>query len=100
MNDSEKRRKHLLEQTRARYRDDRDPPAVHPRYKSSYDRLYLDEPQERHSTFGIRVVLCLLLFAAFVTMDVKKQEFLHINTQRIVQEITSDFDAVEVWKNL
>lgn len=100
MNDSEKRRKQLLEQTRARYSDYRDPPAVHPRYKSSYNRLYSDEPEEGYSTFGIRVFLCLLLFAAFVAMDVKKQEIMHVDSQRIVQEITTDFDVAEVWKNL
>lgn len=100
MNDSEKRRKKLLEQTRARYSDFYDPPAVHPRYKSAYNRLYVDEPEEGYSTFGIRMFLCLLLFSAFVAMDVKKQEIMHVDSQRIVQEITTDFDVAEVWKNL
>ncbi|MGN1166767.1 MAG: hypothetical protein ACI4S2_10125 [Lachnospiraceae bacterium] len=100
MNDSEKRRKQLLEETRARYSDYREPPAVHPRYRNSYNRLYREDAEEEYSTFGIRAFLCLLLFVAFVTMDIKKQEILHVDTQRIVQEITTDLDVAEVWKNL
>ncbi len=51
-------------------------------------------------TFGARVFLCLLLFAAFVTMDMKKQEVFHVDSERIVKEITTDMDVAEVWKNL
>lgn len=99
-NDSERRRRELLEQTRQRYSDRFTPPAVHPRYSSSYNRLYGEEGAGSESTFGARVFLCLLLFVAFVTMDMKKQEVFHVDSQRIVNEITTDLDVAEVWKNL
>ncbi len=101
MNSAEKRRKQLLEETRRLYRDRRDLPAVHPRYGSAYSRLYEDE-EDRYpaGTFGIRVFLCLLLFAAFVTMDRQKYEVFHMDSSQIVQEITADLDVAEVWENL
>lgn len=100
MNDSERRRRELLEQTRQLYSDRFSPPAIHPRYSGSYNRLYGEEGEESSGTFGARVFLCLLLFAAFVTMDMKKQEIFHVNSERIVKEITTDLDVAEVWKNL
>ena len=45
-------------------------------------------------------VLCLLLFAAFVPMDKNKSEVMHVDSSRIVDEITTDLDVVEVWKEL
>ena len=69
MNDSEKRRRQLLEETRSLYSDRNSPPAVHPRYKFAYARLYGDEEEMAPGTFGLRLFLCFMLFAAFVAMD-------------------------------
>ena len=65
-----------------------------------HNRLYGGEGEENVSTLGARVFVCLLLFAAFVTMDMKKQEVFHVSSDRIVKEITTDLDVAEVWKNL
>ncbi len=103
MNSSEKRRKELLEQTRRRYRDSYDPPAVHPRYGAVYGHLYGRNEEEPvpAGTFGIRVFLCMLLFAAFVTMDKQNYKVLDkVDSRRIVKEITTDLDVAEVWKKL
>lgn len=100
MNDSERRRRQLLKETRERYSDRTAPPAVHPRYRSSYMGIYGGEEEEPASTFGARVLICLLLFAAFVTMDLKDQEVFHMDSDRIVKEITTDLDVAEVWKSL
>ena len=101
-NDSERRRRELLEQTRQLYSDRFNPPAIHPRYSGSYNRIYGEEGEGNGNggTFGARGFLCLLLFAAFVTMDMKKQEVFHVDSERIVKEITTDMDVAEVWKNL
>ena len=69
MNDSEKRRRQLLEETRSLYSDRNSPPAVHPRYKFAYARLYGSEDEMAPGTFGLRLFLCFMLFAAFVAMD-------------------------------
>ena len=101
VNDSEKRRQRLLEQTRELYGEKRTIPAVHPRYGAAYRQIYSDEQQPiPPSSFGIRLFLCLLLFAAFVSMDKNKSEVMHVDSSRIVDEITTDLDVVEVWKEL
>ena len=105
MNASEKRRKELLERTRGLYSDRRDPPAVHPRFGSVYGRLYgNDEEQASAGTFGVRLFLCLLLFAAFVTMDKQDYEVFKMDSKAIVQEIGADMNiketVAEVWNNL
>ena len=55
MNESEKRRKKLLEETRSLYSDWRTPPAVHPRYRAAYRRLYPGEETEEGSA-GMQIV--------------------------------------------
>lgn len=102
MNSSEKRRKDLLEQTRRLYSDRREPPAVHPRYGSVYHGLYGSDSEESTpaGTFGVRLFLAFLLFAGFVTMDRQEYKVFHVNSDRIVQEIETDLDVAEVWKNL
>lgn len=100
MNDSEKRRRQLLEETRSLYNDRNSPPAVHPRYKFAYARLYEDEEEMAPGTFGLRLFLCFMLFAAFVAMDNNGITVKSVSSDRIVQEITTDLDVAEVWKNL
>lgn len=100
MNDSEKRRRQLLEQTRELYNERRTVPAVHPRYKAAYQEIYDEEQAGMPGTFGIRLFLCLLLFAAFVSMDKNGNEVMQVDSTRIVDEITSDIDIAEVWKEL
>lgn len=101
MNSSEKRRQQLLEQTRNMYSDRRSSPAIHPRYRNAYGYLYGhdDEPVSA-GTLGIRTFLCVLLFAAFVTMDKQDRKVFHVSSDQIVNEITSDLDIAEVWKEL
>lgn len=101
MNDSEKRRQRLLEQTRELYGERRTIPAVHPRYGAAYRQIYSDEQAGLPpSSFGIRLFLCLLLFAAFVSIDKNQGEVMHVSSSRIVDEITTDLDVAEVWKEL
>lgn len=100
MNDSERRRIKLLEQTRSMYSDRRLPPAIHPRYGGAYHKLYGGDDEMAPGTFGIRLFLCFMLFAAFVTMDNNQMKFKNVSSDRIVQEIAVDMDVQEVWKNL
>ena len=53
MNDAERRRQELLEQTRALYNDRRTIPAVHPRYANAYHYLY-GKSQEDIITIPLR----------------------------------------------
>lgn len=101
MNSTEKRRKQLLEQTRNMYSDKRNIPVIHPRYGSTYGYLYgREEGEERPETLGIRFILCLMLFAAFISMDKQEREVFHMDSGKIVEEITTNLDIAEVWKEL
>lgn len=90
MNETEKRRKRLLEQTRKQYGDSRVTPAVHPRYSGVYASLYKSEETERSDGFGIRLFIAILLFAAFVAMDYSKEKVGTVSSGQIVEEITKD----------
>jgi len=41
-----------------------------------------------------------MLFAAFVAMENNGIEVKHVSSDRVIQEITTDMDVAEVWKNL
>ena len=102
MNESEKRRKQLLEETRSLYSDWCTPPAVHPRYRAAYGKLYKreEDQEEMPGTFGLRALLCFLLFAAFVAMDQQGGKILEADSTQITEEITTDLDVAEAWQNL
>lgn len=106
MNESEKRRKQLLEQTRGMYSDKRTPPAIHPRYQSLYSRLYDDGDsgsQMEKGTFGIRAFICILLFGLFVAVDYKGTEVANVSSHKVVKQIEATFDVDDVksvWKDL
>lgn len=100
MNDSEKRRKELLEQTRERYSDYRTPPAVHPRYGSAYSQIYGSDEPSASGTLGIRAFFCFLLFTVFVAADYKEEKILNVSSEKIVETVTTDMDVEEVWRNL
>lgn len=98
---TERRRRELLEQTRYRYRES-EIPAVHPRYGSVYTDLYGTEDTGKN-TLGIRTVVCMILFAVFVFMQNESKDILHVNSAKIIQEVTKNpdiTDIVEVWKGL
>ena len=69
MIDAEKRRMELLTQTRKMYSEHYAPPAIHPRYQSTYQSLYRVETknkQESSGTLGVRFLIAILLFCLFV----------------------------------
>ena len=87
MNQSEKRRRELLNQTRRQYTDWRTPPAVHPRYSAFYHDLY-DTEEEPSGTLGLRIMICLILFAVFVVMDYRGTDIAQVSTDRITSMVT------------
>lgn len=95
MNDTQKRRQQLLKQMRTTYDDHRDVPAVHPRYRASYQQLYEEEPMGS-STFGIRVVLCILLFVAFTILEQNHETVLTFDSQQIANEIHREIDFAKI----
>ena len=100
MNNSEKRRKELLNQTRSMYSDQRQIPAVHPRYKAIYSDLYGQGDEKMPETIGIRLMICVLLFAVFVAMDYRGVKVADVSSSQIVNQIEYQPDIEEVWKSL
>ena len=106
MNDSEMRRRELLQQTRRLYDDRRDIPAVHPRYGRIYHNLYDDPDGQKEQTGGsfyLRLVIGILCFICFVYMDQSNAGVAEVNSTSIVNQIEKDLDmdtVMEVWNNL
>ena len=78
---------------------------LHPRYANAYHYLYGKSQEDinedtKGGTFGIRLFLCALMFAAFLTIDKQKQEVFHMSSSDIANEITKDTDIQEIWKSL
>ena len=100
MTDAERRRMKLLNDTKEQSRDQREIPAVHPRYKAAYHELYDDTDEAVISTLGIRTFLCVIAFVVFVIMDREGEKLMNVSSNQIVEEITTSLDIVEVWNNL
>lgn len=89
MNETEKRRRQLLHQARELYRDAGETiPAIHPRYRAAYESIYGTDTEETiQSTLGIRVVICVMIFAVFVLTDYKGTTICNLNSQEITEQI-------------
>ena len=89
MNETEKRRQQLLHQARELYRDVGETiPAIHPRYRAAYESIYgTDKEEVIQSTFGIRVVICVMIFAVFVLTDYKGTTICNLNSEQITEQI-------------
>lgn len=95
MDQIEKRRKRLLEETRNIYSDRNRPAAIHPRYGSIYSENY-DYTKETKGTFGIRFVLCLLLFALFLTMDYTNNTMFNISSSEVKAVVSDNWEMDDV----
>lgn len=88
MSDAEIRRRRLLQETRERYNDTYNIPAVHPRYHAAYRNIYGEEKYSK-STFGFRLLLCLVLFAMFITIDTEQQKIWNVDSKQVKGYIES-----------
>lgn len=109
MNDSERRRRELLRQTRKLYEERGTIPAVHPRYGRIYHDLYREHTDENRElsggSFYLRLVIGILCFVCFVYMDQSSDEAVHAGSSAIVEQIGNDLDEeadaiIEAWKNM
>lgn len=95
----ERRRRELLEQTKHLMYQEHELPAIHPRYKVSYEDLYGgSEPMEK-GTFGIRAFICMICFAVFVFMQKESKSIFHVNSATVIQEVTKNTDFADIWKS-
>lgn len=99
MNESEQRRRELLEQTRHMMYWEHELPAIHPRYKMPYEDLYGGSEQIEKGTFGIRTFICMICFAVFAFMQKEEKTILHVNSVKVIQEVTKNTDFTDIWKD-
>ena len=93
MNDVEKRRLKLLQETRKNYSDKYAPPAVHPRFQSTYHSIYgRDESEyvENRGSFFIRTIIAVILFGLFFIMDYRNEKIGTVDSQFVVNEVQKD----------
>jgi len=95
MDQIEKRRKRLLEETRTIYSDKNRPAAIHPRYGSIYSENY-DYQKDAKGTLGIRFVLCLLLFAFFLTMDYTNSTMFNVSSSEVKEIISEKWEMDDI----
>lgn len=106
MNDPEIRRRELLKQTKRLYDEQREIPAVHPRYGRIYHDLYQQESDRKEKaggSFYLRLVIGILCFICFVYMDQSDAGVAEVNSTSITDQIRKDMDTeilTEVWNHL
>ena len=64
----------------------RDMPAIHPRYGALYRELYKSD-REVKSSFGMRILISLILFALFAAMEQGKITQIPISPSEITYQI-------------
>ena len=96
MNDTEKRRKKLLAQTRSLYQDDKMLPAIHPRYEAYYRQIYSNESKIYRGTFGIRCMISILAFGMYIVMGINSQMILNVSDLQ-VREIVMQNTPVKLY---
>ena len=91
MNEIEKRRLQLLEETRNQYRATYNPPAIHPRYQSAFKTVYQeDEVMMKKHTWLVRFMIAILIFSLFYLMDTQNKKIGTLDSQKIIQEVQRD----------
>ena len=97
LNDSrERKKKEALEQMRAREESMTDSslqaPAIHPRYRAAYESLYPDEQEKQQiGTLGVRIVISVLLFVSYLSLDYEKFPLALPQRIEIFQQIQAPF---------
>lgn len=98
MNQTEQKRKELLESTRALYYDHYTPPAIHPRFRNASAKL--EEKEEPQGTFGLRFMICCILFLCFAYIEYHHIEIRAVTSERIINAVTDESDFIDVWRKL
>lgn len=101
LNDSrERKRKEALEQMRAREETPVESPlhapAVHPRYRAAYGSIYPEQETRQTGTLGVRIVISILLFAGFLSLDYEKLPSSVPQRTEILRQIQAPFSLPSV----
>ena len=92
MNETEKRRERLLEQTRSIYHDDSKIPAIHPRYEAYYRQIYNCDNNGLKGTCGIRCLICILVFGIYAVTGINQKEIFGLNDLQVREMIMQNIE--------
>lgn len=99
------RKLQLIKQIRSRYSEDRQDLSNRERILYGRESVrpweeYPDDPEQEmpQSSFRLRVLLAVLLFAAVVTIDTNETSLWGITAEKVYQIISEDYeDKIEEW---
>ncbi len=69
---------------------------IHPRYTTTCHLLTEQDDQPIGSTIGIRILLCILLMAAYITLEQNYIPILDTKLQKIPSEIIKDYKVTDI----
>ena len=90
MNELEKRRKDLLIQTRHLYNEKYTPPAIHPRYRTTYHALYDSKGEVKRKKLWLRIIVILLMLLMIYIVYQQGVKTGNINYEAIIDTIKND----------
>lgn len=90
MKNSQKEREALLKSARMSYAT-KEIPAIHPRYGALYKDLYGEESTPK-SSLGMRILISLVLFAAFAALEQGQLAEIPVSPSQITYQIETSLD--------
>lgn len=96
MKDAEARRRRLLYETRNLYRDDKNIPPVHPRYRTAHASLYPDDMEQPKSSLKLRTVISILCFVGYLALDYGEITVSNIDSALIREQIIYQIQADDI----
>ncbi len=89
MTETEKRRIELLSQTRNLYREQGSIPAIHPRYRATYQKVYGAEHEKMpKGSLHIRMFIAMLIFVLYAGLDYNELELYQYHSDEIISVIS------------
>jgi len=95
-NDTQKRRRLLLQETRRLYEEHQSNPAIHPRYRASYHHIYKENETTNKSSLKIRILLSIVCFVCYLLVDYGNIVTAHFDDSLIHEMISSQMQLYKI----
>ena len=73
------------------YQDHNTNPVVHPRYKAAYQQVYSRGGSEHKGTFGIRCMVCVLIFITYMMIEINRKDVFGMDDLQVKQKIMQNY---------
>ncbi len=99
MTEAELRRVELLAQTRNTYKERGNIPAIHPRYRSVYNEVYGSTETPSKDGVSFRLAIALFIFVVYAMISYKEFSVGGLNSDMVVEAISTNIEVVNVWNS-